>query len=460
MSHTKSILIVDDEASWLRSMTMTLNRLVPDAMLETCLDSRKVMDRLGQSPFSLVLLDLTMPYVSGEMLLEQIRRHHPQIRVIIVTGVNEVDTAVRCMRKGAYDFFVKTGEVAAMAASVKRALEIANLEQAYLNLSSRFLDKLLKTPQAFSEILTCSESMLDIFRYIEALSVSRQPMAICGESGTGKCLIAKAIHQTSCPNEPFVSINLASLDPATIDDTLFGHIKGAFAGADSHRAGLVRSAGNGVLFLDGIDELTPEIQSKLVTLVQTGEYFPLGSDRSLQSQCRILCAATQPMTALFEQGRLKEDLYYRLRAHQIQVPALRDRPADLPLLLSHYVHQACEELGKTPLQIDEAVFPLLKAYPFPGNVRELAALAYDAVSRSTGSTLCLDPFSQLVSAAVPSTIPDHLVFPAELPTLAQVSDMLIEEAMSRTAGNQSAAAALLGLSQPALSRRLAKSRSE
>ncbi|MBY5920524.1 sigma-54-dependent transcriptional regulator [Ferrimonas balearica] len=460
MSHTKSILIVDDEASWLRSMTMTLNRLVPDAMLETCLDSRKVMDRLGQSPFSLVLLDLTMPYVSGEMLLEQIRRHHPQIRVIIVTGVNEVDTAVRCMRKGAYDFFVKTGEVAAMAASVKRALEIANLEQAYLNLSSRFLDKLLKTPQAFSEILTCSESMLDIFRYIEALSVSRQPMAICGESGTGKCLIAKAIHQTSCPNEPFVSINLASLDPATIDDTLFGHIKGAFAGADSHRAGLVRSAGNGVLFLDGIDELAPEIQSKLVTLVQTGEYFPLGSDRSLQSQCRILCAATQPMTALFEQGRLKEDLYYRLRAHQIQVPALRDRPADLPLLLSHYVHQACEELGKTPLQIDEAVFPLLKAYPFPGNVRELAALAYDAVSRSTGSTLCLDPFSQLVSAAVPSTIPDHLVFPAELPTLAQVSDMLIEEAMSRTAGNQSAAAALLGLSQPALSRRLAKSRSE
>ncbi len=458
MSHTKSILIVDDEASWLRSMTMTLNRLVPDAMLETCLDSRKVMDRLGQSPFSLVLLDLTMPYISGEMLLEQIRRHHPQIRVIIVTGVNEVDTAVRCMRKGAYDFFVKTGEVAAMAASVKRALEIANLEQAYLNLSSRFLDKLLKTPQAFSEILTCSESMLDIFRYIEALSVSRQPMAICGESGTGKCLIAKAIHQTSCPDEPFVSINLASLDPAVIDDTLFGHIKGAFAGADSHRAGLVRSAGNGVLFLDGIDEMTPEIQSKLVTLVQTGEYFPLGSDRSLQSQCRILCAANEPLSDLFEQGRLKDDLYYRLRAHQIRVPALRDRPADLPLLLSHYVNLACEELGKAPLQIDEAVFPLLKAYPFPGNVRELEALAYDAVSRSTGPTLCLDPFSQLVSSAVPVAVPDHLVFPAELPTLAQMSDMLIEEAMSRTAGNQSAAAALLGLSQPALSRRLAKTR--
>ncbi|MBW3163493.1 sigma-54-dependent transcriptional regulator [Ferrimonas balearica] len=460
MSHTKSILIVDDEASWLRSMTMTLNRLVPDALLETCLDSRKVMDRLGQSPFSLVLLDLTMPYVSGEMLLEQIRRQHPQVRVIIVTGVNEVDTAVRCMRKGAYDFFVKTGEVAAMAASVKRALEIANLEQAYLNLSSRFLDKLLKTPQAFSDILTCSESMLDIFRYIEALSVSRQPMAICGETGTGKHLFAKAIHQTSCPDEPFVSIHLASLNTAAVDDTLFGHVKGAFAGADSHRAGLVRSAGNGVLFIDGIDELPPEVQGKLVTLVQTGEYFPLGSDRSLQSQCRVVCAASQPLSDLFEQGLLKEDLYYRLRAHQIQLPPLRERPADLPLLLSHFVHRACDDLEKAPLQIDEAVFPLLKAYPFPGNVRELEALAYDAVSRSTGAALCLDPFSSLVRDVSPSTVPDRLVFPAELPTLAQVGDLLIAEAMSRTAGNQSAAAALLGLSQPALSRRLAKGKAE
>ncbi|MBY6185394.1 sigma-54 dependent transcriptional regulator [Marinobacter hydrocarbonoclasticus] len=460
MSHTKSILIVDDEASWLRSMTMTLNRLVPDAMLETCLDSRKVMDRLSQSPFSLVLLDLTMPYVSGEMLLEQIRQQHPQIRVIIITGVNEVDTAVRCMRKGAYDFFVKTGEVAAMAASVKRALEIANLEQAYLTLSSRFLDKLLKTPQAFSAILTSSESMLDIFRYIEALSVSRQPMAICGETGSGKSLLARAIHQTSSPDEPFVSVKLASLDATSLDDTLFGHVKGAFAGADSHRAGMVRSAGNGVLFLDGVDQLAPEIQNKLVTLLQTGEYYPIGSDRSLQCQCRIVCSATAPLDSLFEAGRLKEDLYYRLRAHQIKVPPLRMRPADLPLLLSHFVHQACEDLDKAPLQIDEAIFPILKAYPFPGNVRELEALAYDAVSRSTGANLCLDPFSALVKAAPPISTPDRLVFPAELPTLAQVSDLLIAEAMSRTAGNQSAAAALLGLSQPALSRRLAKSKAE
>ncbi|MBY5991500.1 sigma-54-dependent transcriptional regulator [Ferrimonas balearica] len=456
MSHSKSILIVDDEASWLRSMTMTLNRLVPDALLETCLDSRKVMDRLGQSPFSLVLLDLTMPYVSGEMLLAQIRQRHPQIRVIIVTGVNEVDTAVRCMRQGAYDFFVKTGEVAAMAASVKRALEIANLEQAYLNLSSRFLDKLLKTPQAFAEILTCSESMLDIFRYIEALSVSRQPMAISGESGTGKRLIARAIHQTSAAQHPFVSVNLAALDADAIDDTLFGHVKGAFAGADTHRAGLVRSAGAGVLFLDGIDQLGPDTQAKLLTLVQSGEYFPLGADRPQQSQCRILCAATEPLDALMRQGRLKDELYYRLQAHQIRLPPLRERPADLPLLLSHFVHRACEEMGKAPLPIDEAVFPLLKRHPFPGNVRELEALAYDAVSRSQEGRLCLDPFRQAVPASEDATPADHLVFPAQLPTLAQMDELLIDEAMSRTAGNQSAAAALLGLSQSALSRRLAK----
>ena len=299
--------------------------------------------------------------------------------------------------------------------------------------------------------------MRSIFQYIEAIARSTQPVLITGESGVGKELVAKVIHNLSERQGEFIPVNVAGLDDNIFADTLFGHKKGAFTGADRPRPGLVENARAGTLFLDEIGDLPQASQVKLLRLVQEREYMPIGSDVTRKTDARIIAATNVDPAALGEPERFRSDLYYRLRAHHVHLPPLRQRREDIPLLVDHFLRQACQQRRK-PAPPPE-LFPLLMNYAFPGNIRELQFLVLDAESCTAGDILNIERIREHVAAHHVDTPPRQdegpmVQFGPELPTLKGVCAELVMEAMRRTGGNQAMAAGMLGVSRQALNKRL------
>jgi DNA-binding NtrC family response regulator len=454
------ILLVDDEPDWLGSLSLTLESCAGISNISTCSDSRHVMDILDKGGIGMVLLDLTMPHLSGEELLEQIAERHPEIIAIVISGLNQIETAVRCMRKGAFDYFVKTDDQDRMIGGVLRAVRIQELQRDHREMSSRLNSPEIRHPEAFSAIVTNDRTMRALFAYVEAIAKSPQPLLITGESGVGKELIARATHSLSGCCGKLVTVNVAGLDDTVFADTLFGHLRGAYTGADQPRRGMIEEAADGTLFLDEIGDLAIASQVKLLRLLQEGEYFPLGSDLPKRLKARIIVATHQDLAAKEVSGAFRRDLYYRLHTHQVHIPPLRARRGDIPLLLEHFCEEAARALNKArPLQ-PKGLTPLLNYYSFPGNVRELKAMIYDAVSQQREQTLPLEPFVRVIGRARPESgsaqSQRHNPFAGfeELPTFGDAAAFLVQEAMERAGGNQTTAARLLGISQPALSKRL------
>lgn len=454
------VLLVDDELPWLRSLSMTLEGPAGLNNLVQCSDSRLVMDILTKQNIGLVLLDLTMPYIPGEKLLEQIIREFPQVSVIILSGMNQLETAVNCMRLGAFDYFVKTVDEERLVDGVRRAVRLVELEYENRAMRRRFFRDQPESPEAFAPIVTSSPAMRAVFQYVEAVAPSRQPILITGESGVGKELIAKAIHQLSKSRGALVSVNVAGLDDGHFSDTLFGHVRGAFTGADDLRKGMINKAAEGTLLLDEIGDLNPASQVKLLRLLQDGEYYPLGSDQPKQMTARVVVATHADLDAKMAAGEFRRDLYYRLISHHVHLPALRERKEDLPLLLEHFLCEAAAKLGKKKPTPPKELAVLLSTYSFPGNVRELEAMVYDAVSLHSSKTLSMKSFLERIGVQseppveLPASVENPFISCDNLPTLQQAGQLLVDAAMQRSAGNQSIAARLLGISQPALSKRL------
>lgn len=457
------VLIVEDEPETLRSFTLAL-RLSGIKYIIQCQDSREVLSLLSDQPIEVILLDLIMPHFSGEELLLKIRQEFPEIPIIVVTGVDEVDTAVRCMQAGALDYMVKPVEMARLVSGVKRAIEIRGLQYENRLLKERMLSGRLHNPEAFSEIVTRNKAMFSIFQYVESIAPSRQPVLVTGETGVGKELLVKAIHTLSAPGSPLVSVNVAGIDDTVFSDTLFGHAKGAFTGAGERRAGLVEKAFKGTLYLDEIGDLSLESQVKLLRLLQEGEYFPLGSDMAKVADVRVIVTTNQDLRQLLNTGRFRKDLYYRLSIHQVHLPPLHERPDDVPLLVNHFLEEAARTLGKECPACSEEVISLLIRLPFPGNVRELQAMVYDAVSRNQTGRLSAEGFKGL--AIQPGKKPPSETSPGEsrpsqwtgipdlLPSIQEATSHLIREALGRFNGNQSMAARVLGISRQRLARHL------
>jgi DNA-binding NtrC family response regulator len=455
-----SVLLVDDEAPWLRSLSMTLEGPGAISNIVQCRDSREVMGLLARRDVGLILLDLTMPHISGEELLEMIAEEHPETAVIILSGMNQLETAVRCVRMGAFDYLVKTVEEGQLLDSVRRAMQ--ELQRENREMRQRFLNDRLECPEAFAGIVTASKSMRSVFQYIEAVAGSTQPIMVTGESGVGKELIARAAHALSRSQGPLVSVNVAGLDDSVFTDTLFGHMRGAFTGANEARRGMVEQAAEGTLFLDEIGDLSLSSQVKLLRLIQEGEYYPLGSDLPKQLKARIIVATHQDLAAKRNAGQFRKDLYYRLRAHHVHIPPLRERKDDLPLLLDHFLEEGAQALGKKRPTYPKELLTLLTNYSFPGNVRELRSMVYDAMSVHTAKMLSMGTFIRAME--------EHGEEPREmgsdsgganvfapclrLPTLVEAVEQLIGEAMRRADQNQTIASRMLGISQPALSKRL------
>jgi len=456
------ILLVDDEPDWLGSLSLTLESCAGISNITTCSDSRNVMDILDQHDVGLVLLDLTMPHLSGEELLERIGERHPEIAVIVISGLNQLDIAVRCMKKGAFDYFVKTDDQDRMIGGILRAVRMQELQRDHREMAGRLNAPEIRHPEVFEDIITRDRVMQTVFAYVEAVAKSPQPFLITGESGTGKELIARAAHIVSGCRGKLVTVNVAGLDDTVFADTLFGHVRGAYTGADQPRRGMVEESADGTLFLDEIGDLSLSSQVKLLRLIQEGEYFPLGSDLPKRLKARIIVATHRDLAAREREGSFRRDLYYRLCTHRVHLPPLRERRSDIPLLLDFFLAEASRTLGKKRPVLPKGLTPLLAGYDFPGNVRELKAMVYDAVSLQRDRVLTMDSFLQAIQHSqeergdAPRVTPRQNPFSGfeELPTFSDAAAFLVMEAMERASGNQTTAARLLGISQPALSKRL------
>lgn len=457
-----TLLLVGDDPQTLEQIKLQLLNAGISPVLVLA-DSRVTLTLLEQHAISLIILDMT-PALYRSGLLTKICRDYPGIPVVVASASNDVDLAVTCMKEGVLDYIVRPFEPERLIAAVENALNFNNRQQEASTLKEYLLNDRLKHPEAFVEIKTSSRRMRSIFQYSEIVACSPQAVLITGETGVGKELFAHAIHRLSRVRGQFISINVAGLDDAMFSDTLFGHKKGAFTGADQYRDGLVSKAANGTLFLDEIGDLNELSQVKLLRLLQEREYYPVGADLVSTSTARIVLATNVNLQERIKEGRFRRDLYYRLCSHQIHIPPLRERKEDIPLLLDCFVEEAAKHFGRSIPEVSPDLVKALEEYAFPGNVRELQARVSDAVARNEDGLLSLDDFSGITAAAPqrPAASPSvpmcdnagiYGLF-GRLPTFREIEDHLLVEALKISEGNYAVAASMLGVTRQTISKRL------
>ena len=459
------VLLVDDEESLLFAYKLSLQRTGFKKVI-TEQDSRRVVPILEDQEVAVIVLDLFMPHISGMELLKEIHMKFPHIPVIVMTGAGEVGIAVDCMKSGAFDYMTKPADKTRLLASIRKAMEMRELRDELSTLKEYLLTDQLEHESAFKSIITKDKKMRAIFQYIEATARSPQPVLVAGDTGTGKELIAKTIHDVSGRSGRFVAVNVAGLDDTMFSDTLFGHEKGAYSGADRNRAGLIQKASVGTLFLDEIGDLSELSQVKLLRLLQEGSYYQLGADLPKSSDARIVVATNKELAKEVSKGNFRKDLYYRLNSHVVHIPPLRERVEDIHLLLDHFLKKAAKTLKKKKPTPPPELITMLSNYNFPGNVRELESMVFDAVTRHKSGVLSTATFREIVRKehsqiksqtsirGVNSDI--KLEVGGRLITLKEAEKCLIECAMQRSNNNQRIAAEMLGITRQALNKRLVR----
>jgi len=390
---SRTILVVDDELIVLKGMRRTLLTEGWDDVL-VCSDPREVESIVDVDPPDLILLDLNMPHITGQELLERLNGKHPQIPIVIVTAEQDIKVAVDCMKRGAYDYLTKPSSPDEITATVRRALERRELVDENERLRSKLLDDEISNPDAFRSIITVDPAMRRVFAYIEVIARGSHPVLVSGETGSGKELVARAIHDLSGRKGSFTAVNVAGLDDTMFSDTLFGHKPGAFTGATGVRRGMIENAGKGTLFLDEIGDLAETSQVKLLRVLQEREYLMLGDDTPRRLEARVVAATHH------DPSSLRRDLYFRLRAYHVRIPPLRERLSDLPALVNHFVRQAASDLQKDAPSVPASLYSELGRHDFPGNVRELQAMVFDAMARHSDGPLPVEPFLDSIGAEI------------------------------------------------------------
>ncbi|MCL6098208.1 MAG: sigma-54 dependent transcriptional regulator [Bacteroidetes bacterium] len=461
------VLLVDDEQQFLLSAELTLTASGINN-IKTLSDSREVLPLIEKEEFSIIVLDVNMPYMTGLELIPRIVERNPFVPIVVVTAINDVDSAVKCIKAGAFNYLLKPVDETRLVTTIRSGLDLRDVRDENKRLKDYLLKDKLENPEAFQEIITKSNSMRAIFKYIEAISKTMLPVLVTGETGVGKELIARSIHRLSKRKGEMVELNVAGVDDNLFSDTLFGHKRGAFTNAESDRKGLIEQAEKGTLFLDEIGDLSLESQVKLLRLIQEGKYYPLGSDMAKLADVRIICATNKNVEELRDNNSFRKDLYYRLQTHLVHIPSLRERKGDIPQLINHFMEKASARLNKKKPAVPKEIYTLLSSYNFPGNVRELEGIIFDAVSVHSSGIMSLESIREKVFPkgrgkeffAEPQTenTEEKIQFGEQLPSLDEADELLIKEALKRSDGNQTIAADLLGISRRALNNRLNRKR--
>ena len=367
------ILIVDDEEIVIRSCMRILAS--DEFSLDSAHDGLEALKKIAESDYDMLIMDIKMPKMSGIDVLQRVKESHPDIDVIMITGLNEIETAVKAMKLGAFDYLPKPFDPEELETVVARAFERRRLLQKNLNLKSE-----VSASYSFENIIGVSAPMQQVFRLIARCAPTNSTVLIRGESGTGKELIARAINYNSLRKDrPFVTVDCASLNENLLESELFGHVKGSFTGAVSNKTGLLETANGGTLFLDEIGNISLSTQAKLLRFIEEKEFKAVGDTRTRTVDIRLITATNKDLQAMIGDGTFRDDLYYRINIFPIELPPLRERQDDIPVLAFHFLKKFGKEMDRTVKEFSAAAMNLLTNHDWPGNVRELENVIHRAV---------------------------------------------------------------------------------
>ena len=386
------ILIVDDEEIVIRSCLRILsgNRYVVDSVQ----DGWDALRKIDETPYDVVVLDIMMPKIDGLEILQQVKERHPDLDVIMMTGLSQVQTAVKAMKLGAFDYLSKPFDPDEFQLVVDRALERRRMLQENRELRSEVSSK-----YRFENIVGSSAPMQAVYGLIAKCAPTNSTVLITGESGTGKEMIARAIHYNSLrKDQPFVTVDCNTLSESLLESELFGHVKGSFTGAVANKRGMFDIANNGTLFLDEFGNISLSTQAKLLRVIQEREFRPVGSTVTQTTNVRLVTATNKDLKAMVAQGTFREDLYYRINVFPIHAPPLRERRDDIPALAFHFLKLFCNELERPVSDISDAAMSLLMNYDWPGNVRELQSTIQRAVILASDKVIRREHLVNIVDA--------------------------------------------------------------
>ena len=451
MSDAVTILVADDETGMRESVARALRREAFHVIAVE--DGAAALDVLRRGGVDLLVADLRMPGLDGLELLRAVKVVAPDTGVILLSGHGTVEEAVAAMKEGAYDFLTKPFDLAPLIRIVRQALQHRALVLENRNLRRR-LDELAGT----GEFIGASPAMLEVLALVKQVASASTTVLISGESGTGKEVVARALHRFSPRRgKPFVSLNCAALPETLLESELFGYEKGAFTGAVGRKMGRFEMADGGTLLLDEVGDLSPAAQSKLLRVLQEGEFEPLGATRSVRVDVRVVAATNQDLAQLVKERRFREDLYYRLHVITVSLPPLRERREDIPLLAQHFLRLYAVKNQREIEGFTENALAKLVDYAWPGNVRELEHIVERGVILARARLLGLEDLPEAIAQTEPST--RVISIPLGMP-LEEVEQRLIEETLRRTKGDKELAAKLLGIASRTIYRKLKERGSE
>ncbi len=444
------ILAVDDETVALESIRRLLRRR-GFADVETCDGGKEAIERILAEDFDVVLLDILMPEVDGLKVLERTKPYKPGTEFIVVSAVEDVPTSVRAVRLGAYDYLVKPVSPDRLQLSLQRAYERKGLRA---GLAGSTAGKTrLQIPEAFSGIVTRNPRMIELIRYADTMARSGMPILITGESGTGKELFARGIHEAGRGKDrPFVPVNVTAVPESLFESQFFGHVRGAFTDATADHVGYFLQANGGTLFMDEIGELPGRLQVKFLRVLEEESVARLGEKQASTVDVQIVSSTNADLEAACREGRFRLDLYYRLNAGTLQLPPLRERPDDIPLLAEHFLGRAARRLDKPALAFSRPAMEVLTGKSYPGNVRELIAVVNNAVLRCDSDRILPTHLGKEIEGA-PS-------FSRRLCSLKENTEAHIAYVYTRSGGDTVKMAEILQISVRQVQRRLAEMRSD
>jgi two-component system response regulator AtoC len=440
------ILIADDDEAVRSSLGEALAREGYEIVLAA--SGEEALSLGEQREFDVVLTDLRMMEIDGLRVVRFFKNTRPETVLIIMTGFASMETVVDAVTAGAYDYVSKPFRLDQMRLKIRQAMEQSRLLRENRDLRSRVQDKDIK-----DVIIGSSPAMVEVFKTIAKVATTDATVLIQGESGTGKELVARSIQRLGRRKDrPFATFNCTSLTETLLESELFGYVKGAFTGASVSKRGIFESADKGTVFLDEIGDTTPSMQSKLLRVLESGEIMPVGSSTTLHVDVRIVAATNRDLTALVAEGKFRADLYYRLKVVTVELPPLRERISDLPLLFDFFVRKYSPRVGKT-LAIHPEVLSYLESYSWPGNVRQLENVVERAVALNTSGVFAVEDLPEEVQSVRKVSARSH---GGPWRTLEQIEEQYIKEVIDSTAGNISQAAEILGIDRRTLYRRLGK----